>query len=516
MEAPYPFCNGYNITIPGYPPEPKPAAFKVIQTFADGALDEAEELNIQMHYWNGADWIIVPSTVRPDSNWIEVDLDTFSQLSPFLLTEPEEENIYTASIWIEPARLNTYDVRGWIHGYIEIEGSFGIGDIDIGTVTCNPLEIDAIPEPDAPAVAAADPSHAVIGDHNGNGVPDLKLRFDRETIVSMFAGTNEAEPFMIRGFMADGYSFFKGTVTIETVDEPVAVALDLHPETINLKSNGKWVTACIEMSEHYSVEEIDRNDLHIAGGGGEELDDPIYAAKKPTSIGDEDQDGIPDLMVKFDRRALQDHLMDKPGIMEIIVEGSLDDGTAIRGADHVKVIHSPFEQFAITKAEIIWDGVAAPDLPHLDAYTVQGIAALDKNVSIHGLTWDVHFLFSLSDDAALYEETVGLTEYCGGFVYVFNASAGNGPRFVEQMVICNPGIWSDGVELPEGLLGGEASRFVRSIGRNAASYGENLAVLVQGKIDCASGWGGNRRRRAISASSSKPSPPIMAALPTEY
>ena len=60
----------------------------------------------------------------------------------------------------------------------------------------------------------------------------------------------------------------------------------------------------------------------------------------PTSrhweIGDFDKDGNPDLMVKFDRRILQDALT--PGPVEVMVTGSLEGGETFKGASDVEAI----------------------------------------------------------------------------------------------------------------------------------------------------------------------------------
>jgi hypothetical protein len=63
----------------------------------------------------------------------------------------------------------------------------------------------------------------------------------------------------------------------------------------------------------------------------------IPAEPKPTDIGDYDSDGIPDLMVKFDRSAVIALLT--PGeIVYVIIYGTLGDGTPFRGTDVIRVI----------------------------------------------------------------------------------------------------------------------------------------------------------------------------------
>src|SRR5207249_488252 len=68
--------------------------------------------------------------------------------------------------------------------------------------------------------------------------------------------------------------------------------LALRPDKLNRKSPGAFVTAFIEPPPGGSASDIDVGSLLLNG-----VVAPTAGA--PTSIGDFDQDGIPDLMVKF-------------------------------------------------------------------------------------------------------------------------------------------------------------------------------------------------------------------------
>lgn len=104
---------------------------------------------------------------------------------------------------------------------------------------------------------------------------------------------------------------------------------DIDPDTLNLKSKRNWITRYIELPEGYDVEDIDINILL--------LNDVVAAENHPTDIGDHDEDGITDLMVKFDRQDVIDIL--EPGDnIKIIVTGELFDGTKFEGMDYIKVI----------------------------------------------------------------------------------------------------------------------------------------------------------------------------------
>jgi len=74
----------------------------------------------------------------------------------------------------------------------------------------------------------------------------------------------------------------------------VPATVEIYPETLSLHSVfGRWIKAYIELPEGYDVSDIDISTVR--------LNDEVPAETHPTSIGDYDHDGIPDLMIKFKR-----------------------------------------------------------------------------------------------------------------------------------------------------------------------------------------------------------------------
>jgi len=115
------------------------------------------------------------------------------------------------------------------------------------------------------------------------------------------------------------------TVNIGYLD----ATIDFNPNTLNSKSKGNWVTVYIELPEGYDVNDIDIESIILGG--------VILAETKPTGIGDYDGDGIPDLMVKFDRSEVIALLT--PGEMVyVMIYGILGDGTPFKGTDVIRVI----------------------------------------------------------------------------------------------------------------------------------------------------------------------------------
>ena len=125
------------------------------------------------------------------------------------------------------------------------------------------------------------------------------------------------------------------TAVVSGVPGIVSATVEYGPETINLKSKGKWVTAYVELPSAYNLANIVPGSLAITA-----IDDldivPISAQFAPTGIGDFDNDGIADLMIKLDRSTLQQALA--VGMRKIRLEGLLSTGEHIVGERSVAVI----------------------------------------------------------------------------------------------------------------------------------------------------------------------------------
>jgi hypothetical protein len=115
----------------------------------------------------------------------------------------------------------------------------------------------------------------------------------------------------------------------------VSVTIDIDPDTLNLKSKGKFVTCYIELPEDYSVEDIDIDSVALTKIN-DHLLDPCLCTVDPSEIGDYDDNGIPDLTVKFDRQELIPLL--GVGEAELTVTGELVDGPKFEGTGTIRVI----------------------------------------------------------------------------------------------------------------------------------------------------------------------------------
>jgi hypothetical protein len=109
------------------------------------------------------------------------------------------------------------------------------------------------------------------------------------------------------------------------VQEPAAMAadLDFDPNTLNTKSKGKYVTCYVELPDGLDPWDIDLSTMM--------LNDVIPAEVKPTNVGDHDEDGIDDRMMKFSRADLIDLLSGANNALYGQVDGIIPDGGGSSG-----------------------------------------------------------------------------------------------------------------------------------------------------------------------------------------
>lgn len=117
------------------------------------------------------------------------------------------------------------------------------------------------------------------------------------------------------------------TVTLEW-GKPIPAAIDIEPDVLRLKSKGKWIKAYITLPEGYDVSDTDFSSILVN-------DSIPVDPDAPSEIGDYDEDGIQDLMLKFNR---QDLIAILPvGEAKLTITGKVND-TPLEGTDTILVI----------------------------------------------------------------------------------------------------------------------------------------------------------------------------------
>ena len=140
----------------------------------------------------------------------------------------------------------------------------------------------------------------------------------------------------------------------------IETSIDIDPDTLNLKSKGKFITAYIEL-EGADVRDIDASSIRLNDIVSPVLDERYgFVTSEDSYIVDHDEDGVLERMVKFSRSEVQ-AILDVSLSVTITVTGQLFDGTPFSGTDEIRVI-DPGE---LTKPKVadMSNLVALRDLP---------------------------------------------------------------------------------------------------------------------------------------------------------
>lgn len=181
----------------------------------------------------------------------------------------------------------------------------------------------------SPVIADVDgDGHAEIVSPGGTGVPYVSVLGDDFHFARTRETWNQMSYYFsnVRGDLSitSDYTPWRTHNTWRTqlpefVD--IEATVEIHPETLNLKSKGRWVSCIITLPEGYPTDDI------IAGTVSLEEDIPAEHALLTGYS----------LNVKFDRAKLADKL--NPGSETVLtVKGQLADGTLFTGTDTIRVI----------------------------------------------------------------------------------------------------------------------------------------------------------------------------------
>jgi hypothetical protein len=112
--------------------------------------------------------------------------------------------------------------------------------------------------------------------------------------------------------------------------------VDIDPDTLNKRSQGMPITAYVELAGGRDVNDIDVSSISLVWN-----EQKVPAEPCPTNIGDHDEDGIADLMVKFSREVVISMLAQHVGETTLQVTGALTTGWPFAGSDTIRVVASP-------------------------------------------------------------------------------------------------------------------------------------------------------------------------------
>lgn len=131
-------------------------------------------------------------------------------------------------------------------------------------------------------------------------------------------------------------------ISLELIRPAVVKAtLDINPDTLNLKSQGQWITAYIQIPEGFNPEYIDATTVLLNETIQPVLDPKYGFVTNPIEyLVDHNEDGMLERMVKFDRAMVESFIYDQ-GVtydeVSLTITGELFDGTPFEGTDVIFV-----------------------------------------------------------------------------------------------------------------------------------------------------------------------------------
>jgi hypothetical protein len=104
---------------------------------------------------------------------------------------------------------------------------------------------------------------------------------------------------------------------------PVSVAIKIAPHSINMDSNGKWISCLVGLPEDMNAAEVDASSLRLQG---------TVAPATVKQSGNAER-----LLLKFDRAAVQQTL-ESGNNVEVVLTGTMKDGRMFEGTDSIKAL----------------------------------------------------------------------------------------------------------------------------------------------------------------------------------
>ncbi len=194
------------------------------------------------------------------------------------------------------------------------------------------------------------PWSVAIVDVNADGRPDLAVANTSSNTVSVLLGNGDGtfgaktdfvtgsspRSVAIADLNADGRPDMVTANSSNTVSAllnrgapaPIAMGLDFTPSTLNLAPRGLWLTVFLEPTPPFAASDIDIASIRLNDTV------PVDPAA-PTALADHNGNGVPDLMVKFNREAVELSLPEGDNV-PVHVTGTVD-GRSFLGTDYIRV-----------------------------------------------------------------------------------------------------------------------------------------------------------------------------------
>jgi hypothetical protein len=283
-----------------------------------------------------------------------------------------------ATIDIVPNTLNLKSNGKWITCFIELPVNYNASDINASTILLNNNLTPVLDQ------KYGFVKNQNLEDHNGNNISERKFKFDRQA-VHLLVLPGGSVNITITGKLYNNQSF-NGTDVVRVKNPPgmknktkikddfepdneteagnetndnnqqnpdngtnqqqtnntnISANVKIVPVSINLKSEGNWITCFIELPDGYNASQINASSVLMNGNLSPVLDTKYgFVSNESEYLTDDDSDGRLERMFKFDRSEVQDLLSDAENKewVELTITGKVN-GSNFEGSDTVRVIN---------------------------------------------------------------------------------------------------------------------------------------------------------------------------------
>ncbi len=179
-----------------------------------------------------------------------------------------------------------------------------------------------------------------------DGYPSGGNYWSDHVTVDDYSGVNQDEPGS-DGIVDAPYTIDDNNRDNYPLAEPwspvISATIDVGPDTLNLKSKGKWITSYIQLPEGYSAEDIDAATILLIETIAPVLDPKYdFVTNSSEHLTDHDNDGVLERTVKFSRAEMAEYITSVLGVeygnVNLAITGELYDGTPFQGTCTIKVL----------------------------------------------------------------------------------------------------------------------------------------------------------------------------------
>jgi len=294
-----------------------------IEVEVRGKLSADSEVDVKFGY----DW---DDDAPPNDDW-----DWYTYVLDDV--ETDEEGSFEAEFEVPSVSAGTYTVMA-----IDEEGEWTTDEFEVEP------RIELTPD-------SGEPSEEITIEGWGfTEESDIMLTFDGEDVTPAGGIETDSDGRFKDEFEVPDVLDVDYTVTAEDEEElsakedfevvtppvpPDELTVEIHPETLNLKSNGKWITVYITFQNGVDIENIDVSKILLDDEISADTD-PKYGFVKNSHIKDRNGNGTPDLMVKFDRAEIIEYIQNElevtDGKVTLTITGEIE-GETFEDADTIRM-----------------------------------------------------------------------------------------------------------------------------------------------------------------------------------